>query len=62
LGNGENGPVETWEGIISQKKDVSSCAVVGVGFVEESSIRVGTKDHITRSVNNAICRISSNIV
>ena len=41
---------------------MSSCATAGVGFIEESGIRVGTEDHVTGPVNNAICRIGSHIV
>ncbi len=44
-------PIKKWEGIILRKKDVSSCAAAGVGFIEESCIHVSTQDHITRPVN-----------
>ncbi len=62
LGNGEYGTIETWKWIILRKEDVSSRLAAGVGLIEKSCIRMGTQDHVTRPVNNAVSWIGSNIV
>ncbi len=41
---------------------MSSGAATGVGLIEESGISMGTQEHVTRSINDAIRRIGSNIV
>jgi hypothetical protein len=40
---------------------VCSGAAAGVSLFEESWVRVGTQDHVTRLVDDAIRRIGSNI-
>jgi hypothetical protein len=54
-------PSKLGKGIL-QKKDVSSCAAAGVGFIEETGVHVGAQDHITRPVHNAVCWIGSSVV
>ncbi len=39
-----------------------TCTTVGVSFVEKSCIRVGTKDHVTGLIDDAIGGIGSNII
>ena len=41
---------------------MSSRSAAGVGFVEKACIRVGAQDHVTRSVNNAVSWVGSDIV
>ncbi len=41
---------------------MSSCSASGVGLIEKACIRMGTQDHVTRPVNNAVRWIGSNIV
>jgi hypothetical protein len=62
LRNQEYGPIETWGGIVLRKKDVSSSAAAGVGFIEETGVRVGAQDHITRPVHNAVRQVGGYVV
>ena len=39
-----------------------SSATAGVSLVEEASIGVCTKDHVTGSIDDAIQRVGSNVV
>ncbi len=41
---------------------MSSSAAMGVGLIEESGISMDTQDHVTRSINDAVRGIGSNIV
>jgi hypothetical protein len=41
---------------------VCTCATAGVSFVEKSCIGVGTRDHVTSSIDDAIRRVGSNII
>ncbi len=41
---------------------MSSCAAAGVGFIEKTCIGMGTQDHVTGPVYNAVSGIGSNIV
>jgi hypothetical protein len=34
----------------------------GVSLIEESCIGVGTQDHVTKSIDDAVRRIGSNII
>ena len=45
-----------------QKEDMCSRLAAGVGLIEKTCIRMGTQDHVTRPVNNAVSWIGSNIV
>jgi hypothetical protein len=62
LGYGENGTVKAWKRIILREVDVSPGPTVGVSFVEELGISMGTLNHDTELIYYAIQRVGSIIV
>ncbi len=62
LGNWENNTVEMQKWIVLWEEDVCSGMAVRVSLIEKSCIRVGTQDYVTRSIDDAVRRIGSNII
>jgi hypothetical protein len=48
--------------IILREEDVSTRAAAGVGLIEKTCICMGTQDHVTTPVHNAVSWIGSDIV
>ncbi len=53
--------MESRKRIIFQKVDVSTRSAARVGFVDEACICMGTKYHVTCTIDYAVIRIGSNI-
>ncbi len=50
------------KGLVRLEEDVCSSVATGVSLIEKSCIGVGTRDHVTRLIDDAIRRIGSNII
>ncbi len=62
LGDRKNSTIEPQKWLVFWEEDVCTSRTAGVSFVEKSCIQVGTKDHVTNLIDDAIGRIGSNII
>ncbi len=55
-------PLKCRNGSFSERKMCAPVNAAGVSLIEKSCIRVGTQDHVTSSMDDAIRRKGSNII
>ena len=59
---GEDGTIESWDGVIVGKEYVGTHAAARLGLIEKAGIGVGCKDHVAGSEGGSIVGIGCNIV
>ncbi len=62
LRNGEHSTIELWVRVILQEEDMRPSTAARLRFVEETSIRVCTQDHVASTIDDAVVGIGYNII
>jgi hypothetical protein len=57
LRNGEDGTIESWDGVIFGKEYVGTRAAARLGLIEEAGIGVGCEDHVAGSEGGSIIEV-----